>query len=783
VTQNFTTYRFKSALDMAAALTDTRAPRTLPDRLSEFTLNIKDFGAVGNGSTDDTDAINATIDWAYNNTLNRTKGAIILIPPGIFIIGKGGTVQLKLDRDTALFGGVAALSYLGCGHGASILRGTRGTGQKTQGGGAPITSIVSGTGSKVRVFMAPSSVALLKVGYTVRFTNVTGVTTTPDINTGNSAGNNTGLFGHWDISALDANAGWIELANSTFNSGAFTGGDPMTTIVDGGFPNNDFLVAANFQGGQVLSMKDLAIENLSTQQYSGAFMAQAGQIRLRSCRFKGTIGYTNQLLGFGGSVMNCVFECSKPITSASVAATSRLPNVGVRSPTFNFSKFGPYQSDILNGSIGMAVGQGFYCGNRATGFDIGFALTGPPGSLMTVIGNKAIQCGVGFAPFICGNSEGAGNVGGAGQGDPWPPGLNFHAIMTLTSNWCDRCGWGAYDLGSSGGVVWTANAFTGDTGPCDPAVIDNITWSSGTATVTTHDDHNLATSGIVGDNITNITAGNGNVVRVWLTNDYTGVLSGGERVRIQGVTGTIASYVNAGDDGTGLWSVAAFRFLPNGTRWIELRNSTFSGSYSRSGTVDLTTQLVIDASPARLTPDGTGHQIVACTRTGARTFTYRLASFPGFTSATWNYPIEYCCVTHTVNTSAMLANHLDALVARASILFGYGQGNMPGRNLIAAMTPRGDIVFSDQYIGNFTSGISKYIGCGTPAKPPPNAFLLGDLPPGPETQFTAMFPPREGDEYNVTDAPSASFRDVITAGGGRNHYKVRYDGKNWRRVG
>src|SRR5262249_38427015 len=162
-----------------------------------------------------------------------------------------------------------------------------------------------------------------------------------------------------------------------------------------------------------------------------------------------------------------------------------------------------------------------------------------------------------------GNPEGAGN--GAGQGDPWPPGMNVHANLTMISNWCERCAWGIWDSGSV--AVWTANAFTGDTGPCDPAVIDNITWSKtppaigGTATVTTHHPHNIPTSKMVAVAVTNVTAGDNNAVRIWVAGDYTGILFGGDRVRIQGVTGSIGSYVNAGDDGTGLWSVSRLQML------------------------------------------------------------------------------------------------------------------------------------------------------------------------------------------------------------------------------
>ena len=49
--------------------------------------NIRDFGAVGDGKTLDTIALQAAID-----TCNREKGGTVLVPAGVFVIG---TVQMK----------------------------------------------------------------------------------------------------------------------------------------------------------------------------------------------------------------------------------------------------------------------------------------------------------------------------------------------------------------------------------------------------------------------------------------------------------------------------------------------------------------------------------------------------------------------------------------------------------------------------------------------------------------------------------------------------------------
>src|SRR3989442_4088170 len=62
-------------------------PKASDNTLGARIYNIRDFGAVGDGKTLDTVAVQAAID-----ACNKDQGGTVLVPAGVFVIG---TVEMK----------------------------------------------------------------------------------------------------------------------------------------------------------------------------------------------------------------------------------------------------------------------------------------------------------------------------------------------------------------------------------------------------------------------------------------------------------------------------------------------------------------------------------------------------------------------------------------------------------------------------------------------------------------------------------------------------------------
>ena len=108
--------------------TGAPTPRTMPDRLAEI-KNVKDFGALGNGSVDDAPAIQRAVNW----TTSPQRGTIYF-PPGIYRVNSPITVNASAEL-SIIFRGEGLLSQLTGSFWGYIL-------DLSQGDGAPGIALV-----------------------------------------------------------------------------------------------------------------------------------------------------------------------------------------------------------------------------------------------------------------------------------------------------------------------------------------------------------------------------------------------------------------------------------------------------------------------------------------------------------------------------------------------------------------------------------------------------------------------------------------------------------------
>jgi hypothetical protein len=122
-TIQFITYGFQ-----ATAVVGTAAFRDTPHRLNDV-INVKDFGAVGDGVHDDSGNIQQAINYAYtiSDTLTGGGGTFmggrVLFPAGTYWVG-GTTIHLINPAGT---GGNRAIQLVGVGKNLSIIKGLNNT--------------------------------------------------------------------------------------------------------------------------------------------------------------------------------------------------------------------------------------------------------------------------------------------------------------------------------------------------------------------------------------------------------------------------------------------------------------------------------------------------------------------------------------------------------------------------------------------------------------------------------------------------------------------------------
>jgi pectate lyase-like protein len=181
--------------------------------------------------------------------------------------------------------------------------------------------------------------------------------------------------------------------------------------------------------------------------------------------------------------------------------------------------------------------------------------------------------------------------------------------------------------------------------------------------------------------------------------------------------------------------------------------------------------------------------VVPVTGGTSNTFTYAgPATDPGsFTTGTWNFPLEYglCYIGSMPNTTiaAIAMDYAEASIASFSLI---EQNSQSARDIFrsTAMCIRGGRAW---IASPFTvvNGNIVYHQCGTAgAGLNPSQFVTFSELPGQVNADFNFEQAIEGMERTIIDAQAqASFRGIVSGGGGSNHYKVRYDGSNWIRVG
>jgi hypothetical protein len=184
------------------------------------------------------------------------------------------------------------------------------------------------------------------------------------------------------------------------------------------------------------------------------------------CKFIGMKGAYYANGPYVATFENCVFQTADTI-SGFPTAENYLP----------FS----YSYTATSNSIGFWGGSTSLINCAAIGFDVGYCISGDLGSggMCVLIGNTASRCRVGFGLGYGGSSV---NVG------------SDESIVA--SNVADRCQVGFLLNNTRGGAV-IANSVTGTAGPAEPANITNMQISGGTVTVTTQNNHNIPSGTLI----------------------------------------------------------------------------------------------------------------------------------------------------------------------------------------------------------------------------------------------------------------------------------------------
>jgi hypothetical protein len=206
------------------------------------------------------------------------------------------------------------------------------------------------------------------------------------------------------------------------------------------------------------------------------------------------------------------------------------------------------------------------------------------------------------------------------------------------------------------------------------------------------------------------------------------------------------------------------------------------------------TWLELILNPPALTPDGSGNQIVNVNVTNANQFTYSLGGSATFSNpGTWNKPNLMGVTGPSFANVGYFSNILTSRPVAGSFSLNSPVFGTGGATNCFGCATQGPYGWAGPNLGNDPNQVAgssfTYVMCGLPASASLSYSPSYALPnPIAYLKFAAL----SGNQYEGKDAAivdgqkkgggKAAFHDIVS-GGGSDHYKVRYDGKNWRRVG
>jgi hypothetical protein len=186
--------------------------------------------------------------------------------------------------------------------------------------------------------------------------------------------------------------------------------------------------------------------------------------------------------------------------------------------------------------------------------------------------------------------------------------------------------------------------------------------------------------------------------------------------------------------------------------------------------------------------------VALATVTGPNQFQYgNVPSNPGGYEGilAWTYPLQYGIRFKKVTDTVVMGNCCNgsnSVVANYDLSYD-GTSQLNNNTFIANDGSKGGWLMPPA--SGKASGV--FVNCGVPGLPqmpynnqvygtvgnPHGSMVFANLPGQPGVLQDG---PYEGQEYDITDGNSAAF-DATQSGGGSGHYKVRWNGSVWKRIG